>query len=76
MKMRTDWWLCEVCGKSRGRGRDHSKCSKLLQDKHKADMAQPVGEGGLARITEQHRRNAQYKKAVKGYKSGKGRWVS
>lgn len=70
MKMRVDWWLCEICGKSRGRGLDHSRCSKLIQAKHKDDMAQPIGEGSLATVTEQHRRNAKYKRTAKRYKNG------
>jgi hypothetical protein len=28
-------YKCEICGKRRGLGMDHSKCSKKLQEMHK-----------------------------------------
>jgi hypothetical protein len=28
-------YKCEICGKRRGFGMDHSKCSKILQERHK-----------------------------------------
>lgn len=28
-------YKCEICGKRRGLGMDHSKCSKILQERHK-----------------------------------------
>lgn len=38
MKQKPDWNLCEICHKPRGRGRDHSACSKQLRDLHAGDM--------------------------------------
>lgn len=74
MKMRVGWWLCEICGESRGRGRDHSRCSKLIQAKHKGDMAQPHADGVLVGVTKQHQLNASYKARAKRYKQEKGDW--
>lgn len=70
MKMRVDWWLCEICGKSRGRGMNHSKCSKIIQANHKDDMAQPIDETSLVGLTKQHQRNSKYKQTAKRYKNG------
>jgi hypothetical protein len=34
-------YKCELCGRRRGAGIDHSKCSKKLQEMHK-DRPKPV----------------------------------
>jgi len=28
-------YICPICGKSRGRSRDHSKCSRILQQQRR-----------------------------------------
>lgn len=73
---------CPICGKRRGAGIDHSRCSRKLQAQHEADKAQPhrKRDGTIATfpngqpITEAHCKKVQYKLAKKKYRKPDSYW--
>lgn len=68
--------VCEVCGERRGRGKDHSKCSRILQKRAQEEAEREIkfaGQNG-GHLTVQHARNADHNNAKKSYLKGTTKW--
>lgn len=67
---------CDICGKHRGRGFDHTLCSKKRQDEYLLKLDQPLGPH-LGGLTLRHKLASQRRRSIedtKKYKNGKV-WV-